>query len=155
MKLITRFALSKHYYKNMTSHTSPIVSHLRLDHVNSSPPSTVYMRQWSGPALVQIIASRLDGAKPLSEPILTYCQLNPKESISMKFYLKFKYFHSRKCVWTCRLRNGGHFVQGKMRKYNEAGAHFIRSKSKNHGADCFFAILFLSPEVNLYVVKKP
>ena len=32
----------------------------------------------------------------------------------MKFHLKIKYFHSRKCVWTCRLRNGGHFVQGEM-----------------------------------------
>ena len=32
----------------------------------------------------------------------------------MKFYLKFKYFYSRKCVWTCRLRNGGHFVPGEI-----------------------------------------
>ena len=34
----------------------------------------------------------------------------------MKFYLKFKYLPSRKCVWTCRLRNGGHFVQGRSIK---------------------------------------
>ena len=32
----------------------------------------------------------------------------------MKFYLKLKYFYSRKCVWTCRLRNGGHFVPGEI-----------------------------------------
>ena len=49
----------------------------------------------------------------VSEPKLTYCQLDPNEHISVKFYLKFKYFHSRKCVWTCRLRIVGHFVQGK------------------------------------------
>ena len=58
------------------------------------------------------MACRRIGAKPLSKPMLTYCQLDPKEHISMKFNLKFKYFHSRKCVWTCRLQNGSHFVQG-------------------------------------------
>ena len=30
------------------------------------------------------------------------------------FQSKYKTFHSRKCIWKCRLRNGGHFVQGKM-----------------------------------------
>ena len=49
------------------------------------------------------MACRLDGTKPFSEPMPTYCQLDPKEHISMEFYLKFKYFHSRKCVRTCRL----------------------------------------------------
>ena len=51
------------------------------------------------------MACRMVGAKPLSKPMLTYCQWEPKEPISMKFYLKFKYFHSRKCVWTYRLLN--------------------------------------------------
>ena len=72
------------------------------------------MRLWSGSTLVQIMACRLDGTKPLSEPMLTYYQLDPEEHISMKFYLKFKYFHSSKCIWTCLLRNGDHFVQGEM-----------------------------------------
>ena len=72
-----------------------------------------YMRWWIGSALVQIMACRLDGTKPLSEPMLSYCQLHPEEYISMNFYLKFKYFHSWKCIWTCRLQNGSHFVQGK------------------------------------------
>ena len=82
--------------------------------LNLSPLSAAYMRRWTGSALVQIMACRLNGAKPLSKPVLTYCQLDPKERISMKFYLKVKYFHSRKCVWTNRLWNGGHFVQGEM-----------------------------------------
>ena len=60
------------------------------------------------------MACHQDNAKPLSEPMLTYCQFDLKEHISMKFYLKFKYFHSGKCVWKCRLRNGGHFVQGEI-----------------------------------------
>ena len=35
---------------------------------NSSPPSAAYLRQWIGSALVQIMACRLFGAKPLSKP---------------------------------------------------------------------------------------
>ena len=34
--------------------------------LDSSPPSAAYMRQWTGSALVQIMACRLLGAKPLS-----------------------------------------------------------------------------------------
>ena len=44
--------------------------------LNSSPPSTTYMRQWTGSALVQVMACRLFGAKPLPEPMLIYCQLD-------------------------------------------------------------------------------
>ena len=39
--------------------------------------SAAYMRQWNGSALVQIMACRLFGTKPLSEPVLTCCQLDP------------------------------------------------------------------------------
>ena len=44
---------------------------------NSVPPSAAYMRQWIWSALVQIMACRLYGAKPLSNPMLGYCQLDP------------------------------------------------------------------------------
>ena len=37
------------------------------------------------PSLVQIMARRLDGAKPLSEPMLEYCYLDPWEQTSIKF----------------------------------------------------------------------
>ena len=57
------------------------------------PPSAAYMSQRIGWALVQIMACRQSGAKPLSEFMLTYYQLDPKEHISIKFYLKLKYFH--------------------------------------------------------------
>ena len=46
-------------------------------HVNSSPPSATYMHQWTGTSLIPIMACHLFGAKPLPEPILTYCQMNP------------------------------------------------------------------------------
>ena len=45
--------------------------------VNSSSPSATYMYQWIRSALVQIMACRLFSAKPLSKPMLDYCQLDP------------------------------------------------------------------------------
>ena len=79
--------------------------------INSSPPCAAYMHQWIGSALLQKMACRLFGAKPLSKPMLDYCQLGPKEQTSVKFYSKYQTFHSRKCIWKYRLRNGGRFVQ--------------------------------------------
>ena len=66
------------------------------------------MRQWQRSAFVQIIACRLFGTKPLSKPLLGYCQLDP----SLEFQSKCKTFHSWKCIWKHRLRNGRQFVQG-------------------------------------------
>ena len=43
------------------------------------PPSAVYMRRWIWSALIRVIVSRLFGAKPLPEPVLTYNQLDPWE----------------------------------------------------------------------------
>ena len=70
--------------------------------------------QWVGSALVQIMAYCLLGTKPLSKPMLGYCQLDPKEQTSVKFQSKYKTFHSQKCIWKHRLLNGGHFVPGEM-----------------------------------------
>ena len=81
---------------------------------NSLRPSDPYMRQWSIPSLLQIMACCLLGAKSLSEPILPYCQLYPRKHISVKFYLKFKNFYWRKCNWKCHLRNCGHFVSASV-----------------------------------------
>ena len=47
--------LSWSYLHGRERHTKSVIS---------SPPSAAYMRQWSGSALVQIIACRLFGAKP-------------------------------------------------------------------------------------------
>ena len=73
-------------------------------------PRDAYVRHYNITALLQIMACRLFGAKPLFEIVLPFCQLDPKEHISMKFYWTFKSFYSRKCSWKCRLQNGGHFV---------------------------------------------
>ena len=62
--------------KKSIRHSSLLSIKLQNKHdwLNSSPPSAAYMHRWTGSALVQIMACRLDGAKPLSEPMLSNCQ---------------------------------------------------------------------------------
>ena len=60
------------------------------------------------------MACHLFGTKPLSEPMLLYCQFYPKKHISVNFYLKFKSFHSRKRTRKCHPQNGSHFVSASM-----------------------------------------
>ena len=54
--------------------------------LNSLRPSDAYMRQLNIPTLIQLMVCRLFGAKPLSQPMLLYCHLDPKKHISGKFY---------------------------------------------------------------------
>ena len=92
------------YYSPLTVIEMLYCSDILLDTMlNLSPPSAAYMHQWIGSALVQIMACRLFGAKPLPEPILAYCQLDYWEYISVKFESKLYNFHSRKCNSKCRL----------------------------------------------------
>ena len=80
--------------------------------INSSPPSAAYVHHWIGSALLQLMACRLFGAKPLPEPILAYFELDSWEQISVKVELKFCHFHSRKCIWKCRLPKCRPFCPG-------------------------------------------
>ena len=77
-------------------------------------PTDANMRQSTRLSLVQTTACR--GAKPLSEPMLVNCQLDPQEQTSGKFELKYEDFHWRtwKCITKLRLQNGGHFVSASM-----------------------------------------
>ena len=49
------------------------IVHQNSSAINSLRSSDAYMRHWTGPSLVQIMACHLFGAKPLSEPMLEYC----------------------------------------------------------------------------------
>ena len=80
--------------------------------VNSSPPSTTYMHEWAGSALVQVMACHLFGAKLSPEPVLDYCQLDFWDQISVKFESEFYYFQSRKCIWNCHLPKWRPFCPG-------------------------------------------
>ena len=71
------------------------------------------MCQWTGSALVQVMACRLFGAKPLPEPMLSYCQLYSWEQISVKLESKFCHFHPRKCIWKCCLPKWQPFCPGR------------------------------------------
>ena len=58
------------------------------------------------------MACRMFGAKPISEPMLSYGQFDSREQISVKFESKFCHFHSRKCIWKCRLPKWRPFCPG-------------------------------------------
>ena len=51
---------------------------------------------WS--ALVQVMAWHLFGAKPLPEPVLTCCRLDPVEINCMEIWMKYTSYLSRKCI---------------------------------------------------------
>ena len=51
---------------------------------------------------IRLMASCLFSTKPLPKALLTYCQLDPMEYISMKFYLRLEHFCYRKCFWKCQ-----------------------------------------------------
>ena len=55
------------------------------------------------------MACRLVGAKPLSEPMLGYCQLEPKEQTSVKTKQNSQILTQENIVENV-LENGGHFV---------------------------------------------
>ena len=79
--------------------------------INLSPPSA-YMRQWSGSSLVQVMACRLFGDKPLNEPMLAYYQLDSWEHILEKIESESIIFIKENAIENVVCQNGGHFVQG-------------------------------------------
>ena len=76
---------------------------------NSTLPSATYIRQWTRSALVQVMAWCLFSAKSLPEPILTYCELDSCEQISVKFKSKIISFSLKKCTWNGCLPKWGPF----------------------------------------------
>ena len=77
--------------------------------------------------------------------MMPYCQLDPKGHISVKFYLKFESSHSRKCAWTCRLWNGGHFFSASMCQCIKV---FIQTNTYGHGKHCAYPWRWLHPDLN-------
>ena len=73
----------------------------------------IYMSEELSPILILIMAWHLNGAKPLSEPIWTYCELNHKEHISIKFYLKF----IRKCIGKYHLQKSNSLLAKISKKF--------------------------------------
>ena len=64
--------------------------------------SDAYMRQKTGPSLVQIMACRLAGAKSLSEPMLEYCSLmlgNKQWNLNWNSYIFIQEKGFENVVW--------------------------------------------------------
>ena len=77
------------------------------------------MRQWIGSALVQIIACRLVGAKPLSQPVLGYCQLDPLGTNFNEILIKIQNFFIHKnqaWEWVAMKKNENILQGGTPRK---------------------------------------
>ena len=85
-------------------------------------PSAAYMCQWTGSSLIQLMACRLFGAKPLPEPMLAYCELHAWEQISVKFETEFYHFHLKKCIWNCRLPKWRPYCPGGDEVHGDAKA---------------------------------
>ena len=59
-----------------------------------------------------MMACHLVGAKPLSEPMLKYCQLDPWEQTSGEILIEINIFVQE--IWKCCLWNGGYLVLASM-----------------------------------------
>ena len=60
--------------------------------------------------------------------------------------IEIQHFHSRKCIWKCRLQNGGHFVSAPM-CYWPSPPGIIRTPNRKNGRDVMR--LLLSAEYHL------
>ena len=115
------------------------------------------------PLLVSIMAWRLVGTKPLSELILIYRQLVPKEQYSVKFSSKVQYFHSRKCNWKCHLQNGGHLSRPQCVNYDMNSRSCSRRKRViswwRHQIETFSGLLAIcagnSPVTGEFPTQRP
>ena len=68
--------------KRCLKHMKPTRSCMYRDRrIHPSPPSAAYMRQRTGSALVQIMARRLFGSKPLSKPMLGCYRMDHKKKL--------------------------------------------------------------------------
>ena len=55
----------------------------------------------SSSLLVQVMSCHLLGTKQLPKPLLSYYQMDHKEHISMKFWIKIQCFSFKKIHWKC------------------------------------------------------
>ena len=70
--------------------------------VHSLSLSVAYMRRWIGSALVQAMACRLFGAKPLLGPVLS---IGPLGTNLSEIWVEIQ---NCSFIWNCRLQNGSH-----------------------------------------------
>ena len=67
-------------------------------HINSMQPVGAIWQHRSWTTLIQVMACQLFGTKSIPELKLSYCQLDPKEQISVKFSLQLELCHWIQCI---------------------------------------------------------
>ena len=94
-----------HYDVTVISHNIYLQRHVccELPCVDPLKSGNAYLCYWAWSSLLHIMAFCLICAEPLAKPMLTHCQLDPKEQNSLKFEPKHRNFLSRKSFWKCRL----------------------------------------------------
>ena len=123
------------------------------------------MRQWMGSALVQIMTCRLFGAKPLSKPMLGYCQRTPgtnyrnffriiQNVLFIKMHLKISSVKWQPfCLRGDKLRPvvGYHSSEVSWRSLSAAGLYCVWPSFTNHlqGNVAWFWALTLTIKLNL------
>ena len=109
-----------------------------MRNLNSLRPGDTYMHPWTRSSLVQVMAYPLFGVKQLPEPMLTYCQLEPWESTSVKSESKWKI--SKKECEKCYRKNVGHAVQVSV--CNQVGGIYALIKAVPQGFICTYGPKF-------------
>ena len=115
---VESISLSSCIYHDVTRHlwikseTSNSLTH-QEEQFNSSSPSAEYMHQWTGSALVQVMACRQFGTKPLPEPMLAV-NSTPGNKLQWNSYWNSIIFFQENSFEIVICQNGSHFVQVEM-----------------------------------------
>ena len=86
----------------------------RVQWVNSSPLSATYTHQRTGSMLIQVMACRLFGTKPLPEPSRFIVNWIPGNKFQWNSNWNSIMFIQENASEIVVCQNGGHFVQGEM-----------------------------------------
>ena len=99
------------YNQGRRPHVTLQQSMFQFQTVLGIPRQWLLTQRWrvTRPSLVQIMACRLFDTKPLSEPMMAYCQLDHWDHILVICESKYK-FQWRKIFWKCCMQTGGRFV---------------------------------------------
>ena len=92
----------------------PEFQNLMKLYVTIKLPTATYMRQWIGPALVQIMACRLFGTTPLSKPMLDYCSWTLRNKIQWHSNQNTRIFIHKNAHENVGCRYGSHFCPGEV-----------------------------------------
>ena len=93
--------------------------------INSLRPSDAYMRQKTNRhSLVQMMACRLDDAKPLSEPILNTINWTPRNTFQWIFFLNSKVFFHENALENVVCEMAAIFVSVLIMSWQRPTLHF-------------------------------